>query len=333
MSIQSNLAIAIDIGGTRIKAGLLSREGTLLSIQRCCTPENAKPEDIVQEIFRLLGELECDSGVRAQETMGVGISIACFITAEGRVTATAHLSREWMGYDLRARLLRDMDTSYYFSLDTPAPTLGEAYYGAGRGHHNFCYVTVSTGIGAGIVANGSYFTGGLGWAGGLGHIIIDETSSRVCAGCGNHGCLETFAATQGILETARHQLRSYPNSYLLPYLNSGSLTPYHIYEAALANDPASVAIWQEVGHALGIGLVNLINIVSPTRVVIGGGISQAGDFLLEPARKVVRERSFPPHHREAEIVQAQLGDMSGLYGAAAMVFHNIRVNSTEQVSS
>jgi glucokinase len=327
-----DVALAIDIGGTRIKAGLLRRDGTLLVSKRCATPEKAPPEIIVKAILGLVAEIQRESKLRPDQTLGLGISIACFITAEGLVTATAHLSQAWLGYDLRARLLQEMDMPYYFALDTPAPTLGEAYYGAGRGHRNFCYVTVSTGIGAGIFADGRYFSGGLGWAGGLGHIIVDETSPRVCAGCGNHGCLETFAATQGILETARVRLNLYPDSPLIAALNSGTLTPHLIHDAALAGDPAAVAIWQEVGHTLGIGLVSLIDIVSPTRVVIGGGIAQAGDLLLDPARKVVRERGFPPQHRQAEIVQAELGDLSGLYGAAAMVFYDIRVNATEQTS-
>jgi len=99
-----------------------------------------------------------------------------------------------------------------------------------------------------------------------------------------------------------------------------------VYEAAQQKDPTACAIWQAVGHALGIGLTNLIDIVSPRRVIIGGGISQAGDYLLEPARVVIRDRAFPPQHRSADLVQAALGDLSGIFGAAAMVFHDLRIN-------
>jgi glucokinase len=320
------LAIALDIGGTNIKAGLIALDGEALCIERIPTPTPPIPESIVREVLRLIGQLLNQHHLTIADVDGVGISIAAFITANGVVTATAHLDLGWIGYDLRARLLRDLLTNYYFSLDTPAPTLGEAYYGAGKGIDDFCYVTVSTGIGAGILISGKYLTGGLGWAGGVGHIIIDETSERVCSGCGNHGCLETFAATQGIIATARELMRQNPDSLLAADSSLGKITPKLIFEAAQKGDEIALEVWRQAGHALGIGLTNLVDIVSPRRIVVGGGIAQAGDLLLEPARAVIRERAFPPQHRQAKVVQAALGDLSGAYGAAAMVFHDLRIN-------
>jgi len=176
---------------------------------------------------------------------------------------------------------------------------------------------------------GKYFTGGLGWAGGVGHTIIDENSERVCEGCGNHGCLETFAAKQGIITTARELLVQHPDSLIIK-LTGGkqeNITPELIYEAAKAGDPAACEVFERAGHALGLALVSLADIVAPTRIIIGGGIAQSGDFLLEPARKVIRERAFPPRIRQTEIVQAALGDLSAVYGAAAMVFFDLRINN------
>lgn len=319
------LALALDIGGTNIKTGLIALDGEALCIERVPTPTPPVPENIVLKVLELIEHLLHQHRLTMADVDGVGISIAAFITADGVVTATAHLDHSWIGYDLRARLLRDVQTNYYFSLDTPAPTLGEAYYGAGKGIDHFAYVTVSTGIGAGIIADGRYFTGGLGWAGGVGHIIIDETSERVCSGCGNHGCLETFAATQGIITTAQELARQNPRS-LLSHGDLHKITPSLIFEAAQAGDQVALQVWRHAGHALGIGLTNLVDIVSPTRIVVGGGIAQAGDLLLEPARAVIRERAFPPQHRQAEVVQAALGDLSGAYGAAAMVFYDLRIN-------
>jgi glucokinase len=280
----------------------------------------------------LIDEMAAEAGIAPAEASGVGISIAGFITSDGVVTATAHLSREWIGYNLKARLAAELATRYYFALDTPAPCLGEAYFGAGKGVSHFAYVTVSTGIGAGIIADGKYFTGGLGWAGGVGHIVIDEKSDRVCSGCGNAGCLETFAATQGIVATARELLPASAGPLrALAEANGGAITPRMVFEAAQQGDPAAHDVWRRAGHALGIGLMNFVDIVSPQRIVIGGGIAQAGDLLLEPARKVIRERAFPPQHRQAEVVQAALGDLSGIYGAAAMVFYDLNVNPPQDV--
>jgi glucokinase len=325
------LALAIDIGGTSIKAGLIRPDASLLGLERRPTPAKSAPERLVRELLEIAETLCRQNQLRLDQVDGIGISLAGFITSEGLVTATAHLSKEWIGYDLRSRLRSEIDTRYYFALDTPAPTIGEAYFGAGRGIDHFVYVTVSTGIGAGIMIHGRYFNGGLGWAGGVGHTIIDENSPRVCEGCGNHGCLETFAATQGIITSARELVADNPHSQILVLANGDNshITPEIIYQAALHGDQTALQLWERVGHALGIGLVNLIDIVAPRRVVVGGGISQAGDLLLDPVRQVVRQRAFPPQLRRSEIVQAELGDLSGMYGAAAMVFHDLQLSLPE----
>jgi glucokinase len=329
---QRQLALVFDIGGTRLKGGLITRSGEILATKNLETPdqtaEGSSPEQVVKSVLAMANWLSDTAGVQMADVDGVGISIAGFITAEGLVTATAHLSRKWIGYHLGQRLEQNWAKPIYFALDTPAPTLGEAYFGAGIGFTDFVYITVSTGIGAGIIAGGRYFTGGLGWAGGVGHTIIDESSPRLCEGCGNFGCLETFAAKQGILTTANELLDANPESYLNELIvgKRDQLTPKLIYEAALAEDPVAKEVFDRAGHALGIGITNLVDIVAPQRVVIGGGIALAGDLLLDPAREIVRAHAFPPNLRTSEIVQSALGDLSGIFGAAAMVFYDLRVN-------
>jgi predicted NBD/HSP70 family sugar kinase len=140
--------------------------------------------------------------------------------------------------------------------------------------------------------------------------------------------LETFAAKQGIIAAAAEAINKYPASLLaqLAAEKPDQLTPYMVYLAAQQGDKPAIEVFRFAGHQLGIGLTNLVDIVSPTRVVIGGGIALAGDLLLEPAREVVRQRAFPPKNRQVEIIPAALGDLSGMYGAAAMVFNDIRIN-------
>ena len=328
---DEELALGIDIGGTNIKAGLVTRQGTLANLIRRRTPAQEQPEMIVEQILALIQTLTDEAGITPVRLSGIGISMAAFVTAGGLITATAHLSREWVGYDLGQRLARDLSTKLYFALDTPAPTLGEAYYGAAKGIDDFAYVTVSTGIGAGMFARGRYYTGGLGWAGGVGHIIIDENCKRICEGCGNHGCLETFAARQGIVALAGELLEQQPDSAIFPLIEGDlrNLSPKNIWQAAVAGDRVAREVFRQAGHALGIGLVALADIFAPTRIVVGGGIAQAGELLLAPARAVVSQRAFPPSIRQVEIVQAALGDLSGVYGAAAMVFHDLRINTPD----
>jgi glucokinase len=325
---QRNLALALDVGGTNLKGGILTRGGDLLASRDEITQAKEAPETVIAQILRLIRALCKDCRIDPLQLDGIGVSMAAFITADGVVTATAHLSQDWLGYDLKARLFPEYHLDYYFSLDTPAPTLGEAYYGAGQGISELAYVTVSTGIGAGILVGGKYFVGGLGWAGGMGHIILDENSPRRCEGCGNFGCLESFAARDGIITTAQELASAIPTSRILELAEGDpqKITPRLVYEAARLGDPAAVEVFKRAGHALGLGLVSLADIVSPTRIIIGGGIAQAGELLLGPARQVVHERAFPPRHRQVEIVQAALGVQSGIYGAAAMVFHDLRIN-------
>ena len=326
---DDRLALAIDVGGTNIKAAVINSRGKLLAVRREATPAKSPPGQVIRHILEVMHELYRECSLDTSRLEGIGVSFAGFVTSNGMVTATAHLSQEFVGLNLHSLLSTQIPSRYYFSLDTPTPTLGEAYFGAGRGFADFAYVTVSTGIGAGIIVNGKYFTGGLGWAGGVGHIIIDENSEHVCEGCGNHGCLETFAAKQGIIATASEMARIYPDSQILKLANGRieAITPQLVCEAAKAGDPAACQVFERAGHALGLGLVSLADIVAPARIIVGGGIAQAGDLLLEPARKVVRERAFPPRIRTVEIVQAALGDLSAVFGAAAMVFYDLHINS------
>jgi glucokinase len=326
---MSDVAIALDVGGTMIKAAVIARDGTVQSLERLPTPNQSAPDLVADRILETVQVLLTRTERTVVSIAGIGISIAAFITAEGIVTATAHLSPEWIGYDLRRRLTESLPTNYYFALDTPAPTLGEAYYGAGRGVADFAYVTVSTGIGAGIVSGGQLLTGGLGWAGGVGHVIVDPYGPRVCDACRNRGCLETYAAKQGILALAEEEILRHPDS-LLAQQSPKSLTPELVCEAAWGGDEAALRVFRQAGYYLGLGLTSLVNILSPKRVVVGGGIGLAGDLLLEPARVVIRHAAYPPVHREVEIVPAALGDLSGVYGVAAMVFHDIRINRTEE---
>src|SRR5688572_15655297 len=242
-----------------IKAAVIDREGEMLAQERLPTPHPSSPDCVAERILETVGLLLKRTDKSVGTIAGIGVSIAAFITAEGLVTATAHLSPEWVGYDLRRRLMADLTSNYYFALDTPAPTLGEAYYGAGRDVADFAYVTVSTGIGAGIVANGQLFTGGLGWAGGVGHVIVDPNGPRICAACGNRGCLETYAAKQGILALADEAIRLHPDSQLARHA-PGTLSPQLVCDVARAGDEAAIWVFRQAGHYLGLGLTSLVNI-------------------------------------------------------------------------
>jgi glucokinase len=322
-----DLAVGADLGGTMLKVALMTRAGQVLALRRQPTPAQAEPERVAELLAGTVYDLLAEAGCQPDDLAGVGVSMAAFVTAEGVVTATAHLSPQWVGGNVQALLQPRLPANYYFALDTPAPALGEAYYGAGRGMNDFAYVTVSTGIGAGIISQGRVFTGGLGWAGGVGHVIVEPEGPRRCEGCGNYGCLETYAAKQGILALTAEAMAAFPESAL--HGLAGAVTPQAVAAAARAGDEAAGQVFERAGYYLGLGLTHLVNILSPRCIVVGGGIAQAGDRLFEPARRVIARCAFPPPHRAVPVVPAALGDLSGVYGAATMVFHDIRVNAAE----
>lgn len=319
-------AAVVDIGGTTTKAGLLSSDGRLLNLSRLPTPSTVA--EIVDRSVAMIRSCLSSSGPEPLSDVPVGVSIAAFVSSNGEVQDTAHLPKELIGINLGRLFSEEIPTDYRFALDTPTPTLGEFYFGRGRGHRDMAYVTVSTGIGAGLVVDGQYYTGATGWAGGIGHCVVDPYSKRVCPGCGNTGCLETVAATQGIRAAAAEELRRHPDSAMAGFYggDTSRLTPSDVYQAACDGDTAAEEVFRTAGRWLGIGLTHLANIVAPAMIVVGGGIAQAGDLLLEPAREIVRATAFPAPAREVVIAQAELGDLSGLYGAGAMVFHDLRIN-------
>jgi glucokinase len=332
-SRHDSIALALDIGGTNIRAGLIRGDGTLLSIERAPTPLSTTNEEVLGLVRRMATDQIRRLPARAN-LLGTGISIAAFVTQAGLVTATAHLSPSWAGADL-GRLLVDLPAPLRFGLDSPSPAIGEAYFGAGKGQPDLVYVTVSTGIGAAVIVGGQHWGGGVGWAGGIGHTIIDETSDRCCRGCGNRGCLETFAARQGIEMTTIELMRRNPASKLAVMTGGDPrrVTARLVTDSAINGDPIAAEVLRRAGHALGIGLTNLVDVLAPSLVVVGGGIAAAGDLLLEPARAVVRSRAFPPVLRDVRIVPAALGDLSGLYGAAALVLRDVHVADPAPIAS
>ena len=320
-------ALALDVGGTATKAALVRSDGCLVHVVRRPTPSAGGARAVTAATIQYIRELLATTQTRLDRLAGIGISIAAFITHDGTVQATAHLGDGWVGYDFGAHLRAAFDAELYYALDVPAPALGEAYYGAGRDCPDFVYITVSTGIGAAIMVGKAFFTGGLGWAGGIGHTIIDPAGSRKCHACGNYGCLETMAAAQGIIAAATEAIAE-GRPTLITELCAGDLTqvtPRLIHEAATGGDALAKAVFEQAGYYLGLGLTNLVDVLAPSRIVIGGGIAQAGNLLLGPVRRAVAEKAFPPPVRRVEIVRSQLSDLSGVYGAAAMVFHRIRV--------
>jgi glucokinase len=330
MGGEPKLAIGIDAGGTNIKCALLNSEGKVLLQTSMLTDSNAGPEGIKDQIVLLAKNVLDNCSLKISDIEGIGIAFAGGIKDTGKVEWTVHVGEGWPGYDLGAALRSKLHSELYFALDVQAAALGEGYFGAARGVNFYAVITVGTGIGAGIVVGGKVFTGVMGIAGCIGHTIVDDQNTKMCA-CGNYGCLETLVASGALVERAAKAIKEETKTKISDLCKGklGDLTPSLIHKAAKMGDALAIQIFEEAGHFFGLALLNLINILSPQMVVVGGGVSGAGDFFLKPAREEVKRRAWSPIVRNVPIVQAQLGDMSGTFGAVSMVFNNIRVRQND----
>ncbi|MGN8132011.1 ROK family glucokinase [Paenarthrobacter sp. 22069] len=319
---RKGLAIGIDIGGTKVAAGVVDAEGRILSEARRSTP-GTDPRAVEQVIVELVEELG-----RGHRIWSVGIGAAGWMDlAGGTVLFSPHLA--WRNEPLRGNLQRLLRRPVLLTNDADAAAWAEWRFGAGRGEDRLVCITLGTGIGGAMVMGGRVERGRFGVAGEFGHQIIMPGGHR-CE-CGNRGCWEQYASGNALGREARLLARS--NSPVAQDLLAAvdghpeAITGAIVTELALAGDPASRELIEEVGEWLGLGLANLAAALDPGLFVIGGGLCSAGDLLLEPARKAFARnltgRGFRP---AAGIELAALGPNAGLIGAADLSRVSSRVH-------
>ena len=320
---RKGLAIGIDIGGTKVAAGVVDSEGRILSEARRSTPGN-DPRAVERVILELVEELGRDHRI-----WSVGIGAAGWMDLDGgTVLFSPHLA--WRNEPLRDNLQRLLRRPVLLANDADAAAWAEWRFGAGRGEDRLVCITLGTGIGGAMVMDGRVERGRFGVAGEFGHQIIMPGGHR-CE-CGNRGCWEQYASGNALGREARILARN--NSPMAQDLlaavggQAGKITGAVVTELALAGDAASRELIDEVGEWLGLGLANLAAALDPGLFVIGGGLCSAGDLLVEPARKAFARnltgRGFRP---AAGISLAALGPKAGLIGAADLSRVSSRVRS------
>ena len=308
------LTVGVDIGGTKVAAGVVDSEGRVLDKVRRETPHRTKSPRVVEDtIAEAVTTLAGSYSIHA-----IGIGAAGFVDA-GRATVlfSPHLS--WRNEPLRDALARRLRLPVVVENDANASAWAEWRFGAGRGEDQLVVVNLGTGIGGAVVSGGAIQRGRYGMAGEFGHMQVVPGGIR-CE-CGNRGCWEQYASGNALVREARELANA--NSPVAQGLlarvdgDPARITGMVVTEAARDGDLAAVELFQEVGHWLGVGIANLAAAYDPGRFVIGGGVSEAGELLLAPAREAFRRsltgRGFRP---EADIVRAQMGNDAGLIGAA-----------------
>lgn len=298
--------LGLDIGGTKLAAGVVDESGGARSFLVESTRAEEGPERGLRRLFELGRRAVAESGLEWSRIGAVGIgSGGPLDSSRGILVAPPHLPG-WLDVPIVAAATEAFGLPVALENDATAAAAGEHRYGAGAGTSHMVYLTISTGVGGGVVIGGRLYRGATGNGGELGHVTVD-CDGRVCRGCGRKGCLEAYVSGTSIAERAREAGMA------------GGLTATDVAAAARAGDPVATEVWNATTVALGCGLTSIVNLFEPELVVLGGGVvSGAGEQLLGPVREHVRRDAMGTAGEVARIVESPLGPHVGVIGAAAI---------------
>lgn len=296
------LAIAVDLGGTSIRAALITRDGKIVARHKEPSLAQGAPEAVVAQIVRAAKRAE--SLAENAPIAGIGICVPGPLDAEAGIALATPTVKGFQDFSLRAALAADLPWHVHLDNDAMAATRGEWYFGAGRGMQDFVYLTVSTGIGGGAVCDGRLLRGRRGMATHFGHISLSEEGPQ-CA-CGARGCFEAWASGPAFAAAARE---------------AGFEDGMAAIGAARKQDAAALSLIADEGRLLGRGIASIVHIFSPQAVLIGGGMSAAADLLASHIRQELTRRALRPF-RDVKILTSALGDDAGMIGMAMIVYEN-----------
>ena len=313
----SKLILAVDIGGTQSRIALIDNEAQILKRVSVPTEAGEGHKVVIEEIRKLVSKEEFD------RIAGIGISIAGLLKADSGTLVYSPNMPGWVNVPIKRIFADEFHIPVYVSNDASLAALGEHRYGAAKGLDSFVYITVSTGIGGGMVLDGKLYLGADGYAGEVGHMTINP-GGPVCS-CGMRGCFEAMASGTAIARDARERIASGVTSIISDMVdrNMDSLTAATVEQAARQGDEMAKDVMHQAAVNLGIGLSNLIIIFDPQAVVVGGGVTKSNDLIFELARKTVAARAGRYFQKDVPILKAALGDNVGLIGAAALVYDNV----------
>lgn len=315
------LAVGIDVGGTNTKGLVADSRGEVLSELAVETRAAEGRERVISLIYESIQRLLQDTGLTLSDISGIGVGFPGELELPLGIVRAAPNLPGWNCVPLREQLQERFPTKVCLDNDANAAALGEYRYGCGRGIRNMVFFTLGTGIGGGLILDGQLFRGSRGMGAELGHMTV-EPNGPTC-GCGNAGCLEALVAAPSVLRRAREGLSRGVRSALREAVGGQDelLTVSLIARVAREGDPFAREILADAGRYMGIGIANVINIFNPEMVVLGGGMVNAGDLILGPARSEASKRALPSLAERVEIREAALGERAGCLGASALIFH------------
>lgn len=303
----------IDVGGTSVKCGLFHTDGTLVEKWEIPTRTENNGQNILPDVAETINAKLAEKNIDKADVEGVGIGIPGPINSRGEAACAVNL---YWGFTPVAQILGDLTgLKAQAGNDANVAALGEAWKGAAAGTQNIIMITLGTGVGGGIIINGKILAGSHGAGGEIGHALVVRGEEEKC-NCGNHGCLEQYASATGIVRVAGRVLAASEDDSTLRELQN--ITAKDVLDAFKAGDAVAVRIMEYVGDLLGGAIAGFTTVVDPEAIVIGGGVSKAGQPLIDCIEKYYQRYAFSSC-KETPIVLATLGNDAGIYGAAKMV--------------
>jgi len=317
---HEQLVIGIDLGGTKICTAVVNRAGGIMAHDHRETLAKEGPQAVIGRMIDAARGVMAQAGIAQCQVAAVGVGSPGPLDIEADVALSPPNLPGWDRVPLRRLIEEGLGIPTTLENDANAAALGEHHFGAGRGVDHMIYVTVSTGIGGGLILGGELYHGATGMAGEIGHTTI-LTHGPLC-GCGNRGCLEALASGSAIACRGR-ELVAHGVPTKIADLAGGDLdliTARLVAEAASEGDVEAERILSEAMDYLGVGLASLVNLFNPQLIVIGGGLTHIGERLFGPVRRAIKRRAFPAQAQAVRVVPAELGDHVGVLGAAAVAW-------------
>jgi len=316
---MKKFAVGIDIGGTNTKFGIVDREGTILTQGRMLTNARDTVQGFIEELYQHLSPMiEQSGGVDAFAGIGIGAPNGNYYT--GNIEHAANL--KWKGIvPLAAMIQERFGMNVKLTNDANAAAAGEQQYGCAKGMRDFITITLGTGVGSGIFINGKIVLGHDGFAGELGHTII-RPGGRLHPGTGIRGPLEAYASATGVRETALEMLRDHPTKKsMLRDISPEELTSEKVYECAIKGDEIAKEIFAFTGQLLGEALANFVMFSSPEAIVLFGGLTKAGDLILNPTRNAMEANLVQVFKNKVKLVFSNLKEAdAAILGASALIW-------------
>ena len=303
----------IDVGGTTVKCGLFRTDGTLVEKWEIPTRKENNGDQILPDVAAAVNAKMEEKGISKEEVEGVGIGVPGPVNSKGEVSRAVNL---FWGYKNVVGEMEEL-TGLHAEAgnDANVAALGEAWKGAAEGAKNVILVTLGTGVGGGIIHNGKIIPGANGAGGEIGHITVNTEEKDTC-GCGRHGCLEQYASATGIVRIAKKLLTEKDAESSLRGFEP--LTAKDIFDEAKKGDALALEAVEILGETLGMALSNIACVVNPQVFVIGGGVSRAGDILIDTVAKHFKEHAFASC-KDTKFALASLGNDAGMYGCVQMI--------------